>query len=121
MEVITISADLSQIIAGGAVFLYSIYLFLLGAFQRFRIEMNEILGEIFDASMTEEEKINLGPCIIIPVLMCLLLLGIIFLILNLKGILIPLVFFVFAALFTAFKRRNEISRKELADLGRVDL
>lgn len=119
--VITIDADLSSIIAGFIVIIYAFYIFGLGAFKGFRVEVNELLSEIFDASLTIEEKDNLGPAVVIPPMVGLMVLGIMFLVLNFKAILVTMILLLAACFFTAARRANELRRKELEELGRTEL
>jgi hypothetical protein len=121
MELITINLDLSQTIAFFWGILFSIYIFLLGAVTGFRSEVNELLSEVFDASMSDEEKLNLGPSLVIPPIMSLILMGLTLILVNITALWIPFFLLALASLFTGFKRRQELKRKELADLGRTDL
>jgi len=121
MELTTISANLSQVIVNISVLIFSIYIFLLGWFPSFRQEVNELLSEIFDASMTDEEKVNLGPAIVLPVVAGLTLLGFVFMMINIKAALIPMGCLIVAALFTASRRRAELKRKVLDDLAKIEL
>lgn len=121
MDIITIEADTQEAIVFGSVVVYAVYIFLLGTFKRFRMEMNELLSEVFDAALTDDERENLGPAIVIPSLISLGVLGFSTIAVNFHIILFPFACVVLAGLWAAMKRRWELKRKELADLGQIDL
>ena len=121
MELTTLDASISHLIVFAAGCAFSIYVFLLGFSVRFRREVNELLSEVFDASMTDEEKMNLGPTVVIPPVVTLILLGCVFVLMNIKALLIPGILLAVATLVTARKRAAEQQRQELVELGRVDL
>lgn len=121
MDIITISASASSIVAAGAIFIYAIYISMLGAFPAFRREVNDLLSEVFDASMSDGEKNNLGPTLAVPSAGLLLVLGVIFLILNIKVILIPALFVIPAALFVAKRRKAELQLEDLKALADEEL
>ena len=111
----------SLAIACVAVLVFSIYIFILGVFPKFRIEVNELLSEVFDAAMSDDEKMNLGPAVVIPPMIGMGVMGLVFMVLSLLAVLPSLVFVVAASVFTALRRKNELFRAELEELGRTDL
>lgn len=117
MDIITISASASSIVAAVVVFGYALYVAMLGAFPAFRREINELLSEVFDASMSETEKNNLGPTLAVPSAGMLLVLGGIFLVLNIEVVVIPALFIIPAALFTAKRRKEEMKLEDLKALA----
>ncbi len=113
--------DLSEMIAHAMGTGYAVYIFLLGACKPMRVAINELLCEVFDASLTDDEKSMVGPPVVVPPLIMLTLLGVVFMLLSIAVLGVPLLLSAGAAFSTACIRRQELLRKELEDLGRTDL